>query len=48
MRFPALQLNGTDINTTGTLGNVAYKGQDNNFTVGKQSAIITITSGGNK
>ncbi len=28
----ALQLNGTSINTTGTLSNVAYKGQDNNFT----------------
>ncbi len=31
----ALQLNGTDINTTGTLSNVAYKGQDNNFTTGQ-------------
>lgn len=28
----AIQLNGTDINTTGTLTNVAYKGQDNAFT----------------
>ena len=28
----AYQLNGADINTTGTLTNVAYKGQDNAFT----------------
>ena len=27
------QINGTDINTTGTLTNVAYKGQDNIFTL---------------
>lgn len=29
----SIQLNGTSINTTGTLSNVAYKGQNNSFTV---------------
>ena len=31
----ALQVGGANINTTGTLNNVAYKGQDNNFTTGQ-------------
>lgn len=34
----ALQLNGTSINTTGTLSNVAYKGQNNNFTASQSIA----------
>ncbi|MGE5041732.1 MAG: beta strand repeat-containing protein [Candidatus Levyibacteriota bacterium] len=43
----ALEYNGTDINTTGTLTNVAYKGQDNNFTVGQTiGGTLTVSSGG--
>ena len=36
----ALQINGTDINTTGTLSNVAYKGQANNFGAFTQTASV--------
>ena len=43
----ALQVGGTDINTTGTLSNVAYKGQNNNFTVGQTiGGLLTVSSGG--
>ena len=42
-----LQINGTDINTTGTLSNVAYKGQDNSFTTGQTiGGALTVTTGG--
>lgn len=42
-----LKLNGTDINTTGTLSNVAYKGQNNSFSVAQTIASqVTIGSMG--
>ena len=52
----ALQFNGADINDTGTLSNVAYKGQDNNFTTGQtigggitiSGASTDITTGSNE
>ncbi|HVZ11945.1 MAG TPA: hypothetical protein VG965_02855 [Patescibacteria group bacterium] len=43
----ALQLNGANINTTGTLSNVAYKGQNNNFTTAQTiGGLLTVSSGG--
>jgi hypothetical protein len=43
----AFQLNGVNINTTGTLTNVAYKGQNNSFTVGQTiGGALTVTTGG--
>ena len=39
-----IQLNGTNINTTGTLSNIAYKGQNNNFTTSQNIAgTLTLT-----
>lgn len=40
-----IQLNGTSINTTGTLTNVAYKGQDNSFTTTQTMTALDVTTG---
>ena len=43
----ALQIGGVDINTAGTLTNVAYKNQDNNFSVGQTiNGALSVTTGG--
>ena len=40
----ALQFNGTDINTAGTLTNVAYENQANSFTVAQSIAVQSATA----